>query len=150
MFPARNRIIAAISELTVVIEAQERSGALVTARAARELGRHVGAVPGRVTTPQAAGPLGLIADGAALVRDAHDVLELLYGPGVRACTPADGRTPPTLDQGRLLRELQSGCDVGTALGRSGLAIGDGLSQLAALELAGWLRRGAGGRYTVIP
>src|SRR5437763_1581466 len=83
MFPARNRVIAALSAITVVVEAGGRSGSLVTARCARELGRSVGAVPGRVTTPRAAGPNALLADGARVVRDTQDVLDALFGAGVR-------------------------------------------------------------------
>src|SRR5947209_20315109 len=64
MFPARNRLIAALAELTVVVEARERSGSLVTAAVATQLSRPVGAVPGRVTTPQARGTNGLLVDGA--------------------------------------------------------------------------------------
>jgi DNA processing protein len=150
MFPARNRIIAALCEVTVVVEAQERSGALLTARAAAGLGRRVGAVPGRVTTPQASGPLALIAGGAALVRGAQDVLELLYGPGAGGAAPRLDRPPPTEVQARLLRELDAGDGVVAALRRSGLEIAPGLAELAALELAGWVRRGTGGRYQVIP
>ena len=94
MFPARNRIIAALAAMTVVVEAGERSGSLVTARLAREIGRPVGAVPGRVTTPQAAGPNGLLAAGAAIVRGPQDVLDQLFGAGertVRAPAPAAAR-----------------------------------------------------------
>src|SRR5204862_359038 len=77
-FPARNRIIAALAALTVVVEATERSGALLTAAHARALGQRVAAVPGRVTSPLAAGPNALLARGAALVRGPQDVLDLLF------------------------------------------------------------------------
>src|SRR2546421_285014 len=83
-FPARNRIIAALGALTVVVEAAPRSGALVTAAVARELGREVGAVPGHVTSGLAAGTNALIADGAHLIDGAQAVLDLLYGAGARS------------------------------------------------------------------
>ena len=80
-FVARNRIIAALAAVTVVVEARERSGTLITAGFAAELGREVAAVPGPVTTSRSDGTNALIRDGAHLVRDARDVLDLLYGVG---------------------------------------------------------------------
>ena len=88
MFPARNRIIAALAAMTVVVEAGERSGSLVTAAFAQRLGRPVGAVPGRITRPQAAGSNALLADGATVVRGR---------PGRARCAVRGGRRarPPT-------------------------------------------------------
>ena len=76
-FVARNRLIAALSRVTVVVEATERSGSLTTADLAAELGRTVAAVPGRVTCSTASGTNSLIRDGAVLVRTAQDVLDEL-------------------------------------------------------------------------
>ncbi len=78
-FPARNRLIAALSAGTVVIEGGERSGSLITADFAAELGRFVAAVPGPVTSRMSEGPLTLLKSGAELVRNATDVLDLLHG-----------------------------------------------------------------------
>ncbi|HEX8105396.1 MAG TPA: DNA-processing protein DprA, partial [Solirubrobacteraceae bacterium] len=80
-FPARNRVIAALSRVTVVVEAAERSGSLITVDFAAELGRPVGAVPGQVTSRLAAGTNGLLQQGAALIRDARDVLDLVATDG---------------------------------------------------------------------
>ncbi len=82
-FPARNRIMAGLARLTVVVEAAEPSGSLITADFARELGREVGAVPGRVTARMAAGTNGLLRDGAVPVTSTEDVLDELFGVGVR-------------------------------------------------------------------
>lgn len=79
MFPQRNRLIAAAGLATIVIEAPERSGALITARLAGELGRSVGALPGPVNSRASQGCHRLIRDGGVLISNADDVLELL-GP----------------------------------------------------------------------
>lgn len=149
MFLARNRIIAALAAMTVVVEATEHSGSLVTARIAQELGRPVGAVPGRITSPLAAGPNGLLTRGALVVRGAQDVLDYLFGVGVRH-GPRDDRPElePTLRE--LLELIAEGADTAAALGRSGLSPEEGFAALGALELAGYIRRGAGGRFSVVP
>jgi DNA processing protein len=148
-FPARNRIIAGLAEVTVVVEAAERSGSLITADFATQLGREVAAVPGRVTATQSRGTNALIKDGATLVRDARDVLDLLFGAG---------RGAPSLDQaaglepGRrdLLREVEAGCDTVGALARTPEEAHQAAVGLTELELLGLLRRGPGGRYRRVP
>ena len=83
-FPARNRIMAAMAGMTVVVEAAERSGSLLTAEIAANLGREVGAVPGPVSSRTSAGPNDLLADGASLIRNADDVLNVPL-----RCEPVD-------------------------------------------------------------
>ena len=97
-FVARNRIVAALAQVVVIVEATERSGSLTTADFAADIGCTVAAVPGRVTNRTAAGTNGLIQSGAALVRDAGDVLDLLAeATGSPARVPARA-APPELDQ----------------------------------------------------
>lgn len=76
-FPRRNRIKAGMSHATLIIEAEKKSGTLITSRLATEYNREVGAVPGPVTSSTSEGPHMLIRLGAALIRDSQDILELL-------------------------------------------------------------------------
>ena len=93
-FPARNRIMAGLARLTLVVEAADPSGSLITAAFARDLGRAVAAVPGRVTARMAAGTNGLLRDGAIPVTSTEDVLDELYGVGLRPGRPAGAGPPP--------------------------------------------------------
>jgi DNA processing protein len=148
MFPARNRIIAALAAMTVVVEACERSGALLSARFARVLARPVGAVPGRITSPQAAGPNALLAAGATMIRNAQDVLDELFGIGVREA-PRAVRPELSSEAARLLAAIAEGDDTPAALSRTGVTLQSALAALASLELAGYVQRQPGGRYSVV-
>ncbi|HXE72770.1 MAG TPA: DNA-processing protein DprA [Candidatus Nitrosotenuis sp.] len=143
-FPARNRILAALARGVVVVEASRRSGALITAGMALQIGREVMAVPGPVGSPQSEGTLQLVKDGAALVRDGQDVLaELGLGP-------ARGGAAPLL-QGAALQVWQAVGPAGSCLDevieRSGLPVGEVHSWVLRLELAGRLRRLPDGTLT---
>jgi len=146
---ARNRIIAGLSAATVVVEAPAGSGALLTAAVARKLGRAVGAVPGRVTTPQAGGTNELLAGGAFVVRGPQDVLDAVYGIGVRAAA-GELRPPLSAEAREVLRAVADGADSADALAAAERAPDTSLAALAWLELTGYLRREPGGRFTVIP
>ena len=145
-FPARNRIMAALAGMTVVVEAAARSGSLITADLAADLGRDLGAVPGPVTSRASAGPNNLLAGGACVVRDAQDVLDAMLGAGV---TQID-RSGPTLDQflAAVLAAVEAGessCDgVAAALGLSG---SDAAAALARLELLGYVSCSTMGVYS---
>ena len=148
MFPARNRIIAGLAAMTVVVEASERSGALLTAAFASGLDRPVGAVPGRITSPGAAGPHELLAQGAQIVRGPEDVLEAIGADADSTAFDPRPKLQPELR--RLLSAIASGRDTAGALVQAGLAPERGLAALASLELAGYVRREPGGRYAVLP
>src|SRR2546423_1560418 len=133
--------------MTVVVEAREHSGALVTAQLARSLGRPVGAVPGRVTAAGAEGSNAPLADRAYGVRRGPDVLDLLFGAGVRAA-PSVSRPALAPELGVLLAAIADGHDTAGALERAGFPAEQGLAALASLELAGYIRREPGGRFSV--
>jgi DNA processing protein len=145
-FPARNRIMAGLARMTVVVEGTVRSGSLITAGFAQDLGRDLGAVPGQVTSTLAAGPNALIADGAHVVRSAADVLDVVYGPGVRP--RAGGPGPQALEPrlAVLLEAVERGQGSPDMLARDPSAAADVLAGLTELEFLGLVRRAAGGRY----
>jgi DNA processing protein len=132
-FPARNRIVAGLARATVVVEARERSGALITADFALELGREVFAVPGEITSALSAGTNDLIRQGATPLLSADDVLEAL---GLeRAAT----RVPDALsaDALALLAPLSEIARTLDELGRlTGLGSPAMAAALTELELAG--------------
>lgn len=140
-FPARNRLIAALSQAVVVIEAAHRSGALITARLARELGRRVLAVPGSPGTDR------IIAAGQAqAVASARDVLAALAGRTV--CTST--AEPVTGPLASVLQSLRTGGADPAELGRRmGLHLPTVLALLAEAELEGWVVRGDGNKYEVV-
>ena len=149
MFPARNRIIAALADMTVVVAARRGSGALLTASEAHKLKRKVGAVPGQVSAPLSFGPHLLLRDGAYLVAGPLDVLTAVYDH----CPPPQ---PPGPDRPRdpslvpLFEALADGYELPTAFAEAGLDAVAGLAALAALEIGGYVRRQTGGRYCVVP
>ncbi len=95
-FPQRNRVIAGLSQLTVVVEASIRSGAMITARLALEAGRDVAAVPGSPYAPSSAGCLKLLHQGAALIRDADDLAALVHLPSISHRQPTTHTDDPVL------------------------------------------------------
>ncbi|MGY3944728.1 DNA-processing protein DprA [Aeromonas tecta] len=147
-FPRRNRIISGLSLGTLVIEATEQSGSLITARYALEQGREVFAVPGAPQNTQALGCNRLIQQGAKLVLTAADVMEELpaIAAQVRAVTassePSDNSELPYAD---LLDNVDyEATSVDTVAERSRLPVEQVLGRLVELELAGAVMAVAGG------
>jgi DNA processing protein len=145
-FPARNRIMAALAGMTVVVEAAERSGSLITADLAADLGRDLGAVPGPVGSRLSAGPHNLLAGGACLVRGAQDVLDAMLGPGAHRVE----RTGPQLEslQRAVLEALESGADTCDAIAATlAISAGDAAAALADVEAHGYASCSLVGVYT---
>lgn len=146
-FPARNRIIAGLASATIVVQAAVRSGSLITAELAMDLGRDVGAVPGSPLDWRSAGANALLRDGATVVRDAVDALDLALGVGHGLGTDADARTAgldPALR--RLLRRLGEGATSIDAIAITPAEADAALVGLTELELLGLVRRGLDGSY----
>jgi DNA processing protein len=147
-FTHRNRLIAALSLATVVVQAGERSGALSTARHALAIGRDVFAVPGDIRADVSAGPHELLRDGAAPCTCAGDVIARIAVELERENAVRDlGGLPDELpdDQRAVLdllgKQTMSAGTIGAAAGFDGAALARALTWL---ELEGWIARGPGG------
>ncbi|MCW5669875.1 MAG: DNA-processing protein DprA [Hydrogenophaga sp.] len=145
-FPQRNRIIAGLSQGTLVVEAAVQSGSLITARLAVEQGREVFAIPGSIHAPQSRGCHALIRQGAKLVESAQDILEDLHFADPSA---PDERARPDHSQGAsedsLLRAMgHDPVSLDALQARTGLDTAHLQARLLELELAGDVARLPGG------
>jgi len=153
-FPARNRTLAGLALGVVVVEAAERSGALITAGFAGDLGRETFAVPGRITSSTSVGANRLIQDGAKLVTCWQDIVSELPEPWRRAVrgpsTSSGEQQPPEngSDEGRMLGLLapDEPQHIEQLIARAGLGPARAAALLVTLELGGWARQLAGQRW----
>jgi DNA processing protein len=152
LFPRRNRILAGLARAVVVVQAGERSGALITVARAQEIGVEVLAVPGPVDLPASRGVHELLRDGAGVATSAADVLSMLgeeagaYTGSLRAALPGSGWDAGS-PEGALLSLL--GADplhVDLLASRASLGIPQTLALLGRLSLEGRVRAVPGGRY----
>jgi DNA processing protein len=146
-FPARNRIMAALARMTLVVEAADPSGSLITAEFAKDLGRCVAAVPGRITSSVARGTNNLLKDGATPISGTEDVLDELFGVGMRPApepgavggAPSDPLLQAVLEAADRYDSVEA---VARATGRS---VAETRAALGRLEADGHLvRRDLGG------
>jgi DNA processing protein len=148
-FPIRNRVIAGLALGTVVVEAAERSGALITARLAGEIGREVYAVPGNVSSPVSQGTNQLIQDGARLVRDWEDVvaeLAPMWRAAVRPLAAPEGAAAAEAGGAVLPLLGEEPVAIDHVIERTGLPAGEVAASLTDLELRGLVRKLPGQRY----
>jgi len=142
-FPRRNRIMAALADAVVVVEAAARSGALITARHALDLGREVLAVPGPIDAATSAGSNALIRDGAVPVFGPDEILSALRIPLV-VQTPG---APVGADASAVWAALEAEpVGVDQVAARSGLSARRALAALSLLELDGWAVQSGGARF----
>ena len=143
-FPRRNRIMAALARAVVVVEAAARSGALITARHALDLGSEVLAVPGPIDAEKSAGANELLCDGAQPVLGVGEILRSLRLP----VEPGPAAAPPPGSDGASLWQVLRGAPLGVdeLAARTGLPTPRALAALSLLELEGWAVQSAGVRF----
>ncbi|MGE4341217.1 MAG: DNA-processing protein DprA, partial [Pigmentiphaga sp.] len=155
-FPRRNRLVAGLVRGVLVVEAAERSGSLITARLANDLGRDVFAVPGSVHAPLSRGCHALIRDGARLAASIEDILEELEGVSPRSTSGEASYSsqaqaqpgPAEAKEAMVLAALgYDPLDFDTLLARTGLPTPALHGHVLQLELEGWLSRAPDGRFT---
>jgi len=144
-FPARNRLMAALGLLTIVVECRERSGTLITVAQAQQLGRPVAAVPGPIDTPFARGSNTLLREGAPPILSVSDVLDELFGVGLgERISPPERQRPGDPLQLTVLEAIEGGESleqIGERLSARGVR-----GALGQLELGGHLVRDPFGGY----
>jgi len=144
-FPRRNRIISGLTLGVVVVEAAERSGALITARQAMEQGREVFAVPGSAFSHSSRGPHRLIRDGAKLTESVEDILEEIknvFEPVSRS-TPAAGPAVSTMEEAVMSVLKDEPVHVDDLSRTVGMAMSQLMAVLSLLEIKGCIRQAAG-------
>lgn len=148
-FPKRNRLIAALSAATVVVEAPIKSGALITAKSALELGREVYAVPADALRESAAGSNGLIADGAAPLLSAERLVEDCFPGLAKAKKPFSAYEPAGAEEAAILKELaKRPLHTDDLADAAGLPVPVIQSILTALELKGAVNAMGNMRWTM--
>lgn len=141
-FPMRNRLVAALSQLIVVVEASERSGALITAKLALDMGKDVAAIPGNIFSTNAQGVHQLLKTGAACVTGVQDILDLLHITG-----NATGRGK--VIEGPLAKYLGlQPVEQEDLLVSSGLPLAELQQELTMLELQGYIERVEGTKWVI--
>lgn len=160
MFPARNRIISGLSKAIILVEAAEKSGALVTAVHASEQGRPVLALPGSVESSASGGTNSLIRKGAVLIRDVDDVLQELKDwapsfsqkllPGIEEAEKSS-KIPDNLDEAeaQIWQALsENECNLDELIRASGQSAGIVAGKLLGMEMKRIIKRLPGSRFTI--
>ena len=153
-FPKRNRIVAGLALGVIVVEAANKSGSLITARLANDMGREVFAIPGSIHSPLSRGPHALIQQGAKLVENATDILselapELSRVSGLDLSSP-DDTNEPDANPSPLFQVIgYDPVSEDVLLRRSGMSFGQLGAELLALELQGLVSRHPDGKLAKV-
>ena len=141
-FPMRNRVMAALSDALLVVEAEQKSGTLITARLALELGRDIGAIPGEIFSPTATGTNTLIHEGAYAITSTSDLFSLLH-----ISEPAQNQNHEPIEfngnEKIIMDILREPIDKDSLLGKSKLSFTDFLTAFSSLEINGYIQESFG-------
>jgi DNA processing protein len=142
-FPQRNRIMAALSDALLVVEAEEKSGTLITARLALELGRDIGAVPGEIFSPTAKGTSMLIHEGAYLIASPADLFSLLHLSWNEDSEQKNAKIEFVGNEKIIIELLHEPINKDALLEKSGLVFSDFLTAFSILEMNGHIEEAFG-------
>ncbi len=149
-FPVRNQVISGMCYGTLVIEAAEPSGTMITARAAIAQNREIFAVPGQIDSPTSTGPNLLIKDGAYVTTSASDILDILKKKGfVVGTSVVGGHKPDNEQEATLLSFLgKAPTHIDNIIEKSNLSTSTALATITMMEIKGKVRHVGGGHYII--
>lgn len=138
-FPNRNRLMASLSDALLIIEAEEKSGTLITARLALELGKDIGAIPGEIFSPNAEGTNILIKNGAYLISEYKDLLSLLHLSEQEHVDEPKKQKSLSVGEQTLLDLLIEPLDKDTLFEKANISYEEFITHFSSLEINGYLQ-----------
>lgn len=143
IFPKRNRVMAGLCHATLIIEAEKKSGTLITSRLATDYNRDVATVPGPIDSPTSEGPHMLIRLGATLIRDHNDILEMLGLPRQDERPTLVEIEELTAEEKTFINLLKNPCERDDLIRKSGLETSTASAALSLLEIKGLIKEEMG-------